>query len=411
VAKNKSSYLAYIGTTKIAFLKADGDGTDQAEVKALSARLARGFERGLVRHLAEASETLSDTVQDVMGSSDHEMLPCRLIVSSPYLKTYTFQSSIYFHGNPHPITLRDVRQAIAQTRSVATIPLDEVIVQAIPQEFLVNDLAGVQNPLGLESSRLGVTLRLLTLNFLDYSNLLKVAERCELDVLDVIPGILASANAVLSPEEKEGGVMAVAIGGGATHFACVKNSVLVATRSIPVGADAITEIIEKNLNIDHLDAQKVKEAFGSAYTKTEFQDELIPVPDSLEGQKSHIKRSEFEAQLSGGLETFFGRVTTEIQSLRKEFSPLNQIVFTGGGVKLDGFLEKMKELMGPTVRIGLTRHCSGPEALISNPAFTGVLGGVSFSSKIRDEGLLATEKQHWIGRSIDTLRSWVFEYF
>src|SRR3989338_3360584 len=298
--KEKALYLAYIGTTKVVFLKALPKGENQFEIAALSARLAHGFEGGIVKDLAQASQTLGDVVNDIMGSDQRPIVPCRLVVSNVYLKNYIFQSSIYFQGNPHPLTLKDVRAAIAQTRSVANIPLQEVIVQAVPQEFLVNDLIGVQNPLGLEASRLGVTLRLLTLDFLVYNNLLRVFERCDLDVTDVVPSVLSAAHCVLTPQEKQTGVILVLIGGTATHFACYKNSVLVETRSIPLGGDCITEVIAKNLNVEHLDAQRIKEKFGSAIPKAEFQDELIPIPDSNSQKKHPIKRAEFEAQMKIG---------------------------------------------------------------------------------------------------------------
>jgi cell division protein FtsA len=410
MSKIQTTYLAYVGTSKVAFLKAESKVSEFIEVKALSARLAIGFSCGMVHDLTQASETLTDAIQDVTGKVDREVLPCRLVVASPHLKTYTFQSSVYFHGNAHPITLRDIRQTIAQTRSVATIPLDEMIVQVVPQEFLVNDMAGVQNPLGLDASRLGVTLRLLTMNFLDYSNLLKVAERCELDVTDVVPGVLASANAVLSAEERQSGVMLVNIGGRATHFACIKNSVLVATRSLALGGDCITEVIEKKLNMDHLDAQKVKEAFGSAVPKAEYEDELIPVRDSAEKHKYHVKRKEFDGHLKTGLERFFGEIQKEVEALRTEFSPLNQLVFTGGAVKLDGFLEQMKELTGANARIGTPNQCRGPEGVIENPAFSSALGGIGFSTRIQEDGALVSQKQHWLTRGIESLRNWVFEY-
>ncbi len=403
-------YLAYIGTTKVAFLKANLKSQDRIEVLALSARLANGFERGIVKDLAQASQTISETIADVTGSEEKVSLPCRLVVSNTYLKNYTFQSSVYFQGNPHLLTLKDVRAAIAQTRSVATIPLQEVIVQAVPQEFLVNDLMGVQNPIGLEASRLGVTLRLLTLDFLVYNNLLRVFERCDLEVSDVIPSVLSAAHCVLTPLEKQTGVILVVIGGTATHFACYKNSVLIETRSIPIGGDCITEVIEKNLNIEHLDAQRIKESFGSATTKVEFQEELIPVPDSNGRKKYPIKRSEFEAQMSSGLNGFFSEIRKEIKALQERYSPVNQVVFTGGAARLDAFLDVARETISPSSRIGTPQGIFGPEALIKDPAFSGVLGGINFSGRVSEQGLAVTDRQNWVSRTVEVARNWIFEY-
>ena len=403
-------YVAYIGTTKVAFLKADVKPQGRFEVSALSARLAYGFERGIVKDLAQASRTLVEAVHDVTGGERRSVLPCRLVISNAYFKNYTFQSSVYFQSNPHAITLKDVRQVVAQTRSVATIPLQEVIVQTVPQEFLVNDLMGVQNPLGLEASRLGVTLRLLALDFLVHSNVLKVFERCDLEVTEIIPSVLSAAHNVLNAQEKHAGVILAMIGGQAIHFACYKNSVLVETRSIPIGADCITEAIAKNLNIDHLNAQRLKETFGSASPKFEFQDELIPVPDTNGHKKYPIKRSEFETQMNSGLNIFFMEICREIKTLQERYSPITRVVFTGGGSRLEGFLDVVKESVSPTARIGVVQGISGPEALMNDPAYSGVLGGLSFTSKLSEDRFAYGDHPSWMSRTIARARSWIFEY-
>ncbi len=407
---DKPVYVAYIGTTKVAFLKAILKGQDQFEAASLSARLAHGFEGGIVKDLSEAAQTLGAAVEDITGPGQRSIASCRLIISNVYLKSYTFQSSIYFQGNPHPLTLKDVREAIAQTRSVANIPLQEMIIQSVPQEFLVNDLIGVQNPLGLEASRLGVTLRLLTLDFLVYSNLMRVFERCDLEVTEIIPSILSAAHGVLTPQEKQTGVLLVLIGGGATHFACFKNSVLLETRSIPIGGDSITDVIAKNLNVEHLDAQRIKETFGSATPKTEFRDELIPIPDSNGKKKHSINRIHFEAEMDSGLRIFFSKIQEEIHTLQKRYSPLNQVVFTGGGAGLDGFLEVMRDTVSPVSRIGTVQNFHGPGPLLKNPAFSAAIGGISYSSRISERDLSHTDHQNWVSRTVAVARNWIFEY-
>ena len=407
--KEKPIYLTYIGTTKIAFLKAYSRSANQFEVAALSAHLAHGFERGVVKDLMQASQTLSNSVSEVLGD-EKSIIQSRLVISNTCLKSYTFQSSVYFHGNPHPVTLKDVRAAIAQTRSVANIPLQEVIIQEVPQEFLVNDLSGVQNPLGLEASRLGVTLRLLTLDGLVYNNLLRVFERCDLELTDIVPSILSASHSVLTTQEKQTGVILVVVGGRATHFACYKNSVLVETRSIPLGSDCITEVISKHLNVEHLDAQRLKESFGSALPKTEFKEELIPISDSENKKKYTIKRFEFETQMSSGIDLFFKEIKNEIQILQSFYAPLNQVVFTGGGAKLDGFLEAAQEHISPSSRIGTVQNLSGPDALIADPAFSAALGGIIFSSRISEHDMMPQGRQNWVSRTVEAARNWIFEY-
>ncbi len=408
--KARNAYLLYIGTTKIVFLRADVSGP-VPEVVAYCTRLGHGFERGLVKDLPEASETLRQAVRSIVSAQEDTIVPCRVVVSNAYIKNYTFQSSVYFQTNPHALALRDIRLAIAQTRSVATIPLGEIIIQAVPQEFLVNDLPGIRNPIGLEASRLGVTLRLLTMDYLGYSNLRKALERSELEVIDFVPSILASADAVLEDSEKQEGVMLVAIGGEATHFACYKGSVLIAVHSIPFGADHITQVIEQKLNINHLDAQRIKEAFGSAGRKNEFRDELIPVPASNRHQKYHVSRAQFETHMSSGLELFLEKIGSEIKLLQHRFAPLDQIVVTGGGAELEGLVEVMKEEISPSVRIGRAEAFLGPDGFVKKPAFSAALGGIRFSHKISEPAPVLSSPQNWISRATRSAREWIFENF
>jgi cell division protein FtsA len=237
-----------------------------------------------------------------------------------------------------------------------------------------------------------------------------VFERCDLEVTDVIPSVLSAAHAVLTPAEKQSGVILAVLGGAVTHFACYKNSVLLETRSLPFGAEGITEAIAKKLNIDHLDAQKLKETFGSAVSKTEFQEELIPIPDANGRKKYHIQRKEFEAQMSFGLNAYFEEIKREIKTLQGLYAPLTQVVFTGGGARLDGFLEAVQESISPMCRMGTVQGISGPEGLVSNPAFSGVLGGIDFTARLSERGLSPSLRQSWLGRSVETAKNWIFEY-
>ena len=112
---NKNKYIVYIGTTKVAFLKTITNASGQAEVASLSARLANGFENGVVKDLVLASQTLNEAMKDIVTTEEEALIPCRVVVSNHYLKSRTFQSSLYFQDRPHALTLKDVRAAIAQT--------------------------------------------------------------------------------------------------------------------------------------------------------------------------------------------------------------------------------------------------------------------------------------------------------
>ena len=114
--------------------------------------------------------------------------------------------------------------------------------------------------------------------------------------------------------------------------------------------------------------------------------------------------------MASGLDVFFKEIKNEIQILQSFYAPLNQIVFTGGGVKLDGFLETVQENISPSSRIGIAQNIIGPEALIVDPAFSAVLGGISFSSRISEHEMVRQGRQSWLSRAVEAARNWIFEY-
>jgi cell division protein FtsA len=411
MGKLETTYVTYIGTSKIVFLKSITSGSGKIRIDGVSVSKAVGFEKGIVKDLKSASGCLSKLSRQILGTDFRGIIPCRVVASNARIKEYIFQSSIYFHGNPHPVNMKDVRDVIAQTRSVATIPLTDVVVQAVVQQFLVNDIDGVQNPLGLEATRLGVMLRLLTLNYLEHTNFIKVFERSEIEVTEVIPNALAAANAVLTDEQRQAGVILVSVGSYATHLACYKNAILLKVESIPIGSDMITEGIEQKMSLDREDAQRLKEVFASASRKTEFQDELIPLPTGPVKGKTHLRRADFETHLETGLNNFFKPVEDEIRRLKEVYSPLNQVIFVGGGVKLDGFLERIQDGIGSQASIGYVTAYDVRQDILDDPAFFAVLGGINFDSRIRDEDIASKGRLGWLGRSCEGVRDWMNEYF
>ena len=116
--------------------------------------------------------------------------------------------------------------------------------------------------------------------------------------------------------------------------------------------------------------------------------------------------------MKSGLETFFDAIRKEVRSLQERFPPLNCLVLTGGGVRLDGFLDVVKESISSIARIGVAQGTGGPEALIQNPAFSAALGGIWFMNQIREDRKIAVSTpQHWFLRTVEAARNWIFEYF
>ncbi len=410
--KSPFKYVLEIGTVQLVCLKIiPATQLEPAKIVSFYTRRADGFERGVVKDLSKASETLRQLFQEATGDANETIIPTRVVVSHDHLQNFIFGSSVYFYGNPHTLTIKDVRDVIAQTRSVATIPLNEMIIQAVPQEFLVNDLSGISNPIGLEATRLGIILRLFTMSYTIYSNLIKAMERADVDVEEFIPISLASAHAVLSPEEKEEGIILVDMGGYTTRIDCYKGSILAQSKSIPYGSEQITEVIASKLNIKTDIARHLKETFVSAQGKSQFENELIPVAEKEEKKSHHIPRKQLEKEVGPIIQTIITQVTDTIQQIANNSAPVTEVVFTGGGAKLDGLLDAIQEKISFTARLGTPRNIANVPPVLADASYTGAVGAIDYSSLVADPGAYHSLSNNVLVRAVDSAKRWVAEYF
>lgn len=404
-------YILHIGTVKILFLKVLFQPNGQREILKTISCNSEGFDRGVVTDLSKAAESLHQGLKAVTSGSNESLIPCRVIVSNGHLKNCVYSSSLYYYGNSHELTMKDVRDVIAQTRSVATIPLNEMIVQAIPQEFLVDNMPGISNPIGLEATRLGVTLRLFTTDYSIYQNLMKATERADIDTRELVPTSLTSAHAVLTQEEKQDGVILIDVGGHATHVVAFQSSILQESKSIQDGSEVITEAIARKYNLKMEEARRMKEMYASLSKKPDFADELIPINDKEHQKSQHVSKAEFQQEIQASLSTFTHKLLDPARHMIKKYAPITQVVVTGGGAKMDGLLELMQEELGCAVRIGIARNVLGDQKVINDPAFAGAIGAIDYSSLLMDPVTMLNQSGNAVYKLLNTAKRWVSEYF
>ena len=410
--KEQAKYILQIGAVQLVCLKVlDAQTKQTPKIASFFTRKADGFERGVVKDLAKASETLGELFKEATGDSGEAIIPTRVVISHDHLKNFIYGSSIYFYGNPHALSMKDIRDVIAQTRSVATIPLNEMIIQGVPQEFLVNDLTGISNPIGLEATRLGVSLRLFTMGYTIYSNLMKAMERADIDAQEFIPISLAAAHGVLSPEEKEEGVILVDIGAYVTRLDCYKGTILTESKSIPYGSEQITDLIATKLNIKGNIARHLKETFVSAQAKPQFGDELIPITDQEEKKNHHIQRRKLEKEVEPVVQELITQLTTSISGIAARVAPITQVVFTGGGAKLDALLDTIQEKIPFSVRLGTPRNIPNIPPVLADALYSGVVGAVDYTSLINDPAAYSNSADNPFARAVHSAKRWVTDYF
>lgn len=409
--KKISIHVLYIGTTKLAALKGYINTDETLVVEKLVRVPAYGFIRGVVGNVEQAANQLRKLIDQLGKDVDPQKIEFQVVLSNEYLRTHRCSSSVYFGELMRSITRNDIQKVIGQTRGVATIPLEEYIIQDVPQEYVVNDLGGIIDPIELEARRLGVNLLLFTVDATIIHNISKALDRVDILASSFIPRALASRFAVLREEEKRDGIVLVDMGGYVTDVVYIKNNIIQEYKTIAVGGEHISSYLSRTLGIPHTEARRLKERFGSAIVLSAFEDEIIPVVDIFGKTRLNLNKKRLYDLIHYSSKEMIGKIKPVIDGINKKVGTVSGVVATGGTMALEGLLEMSMDVYGVPVRLGVTRKVHGPRGLISTPQYTSPIGvlGCLLDSYKKDAERFAN--RNFISKKLLQVREWIQEYF
>ena len=409
--KNKC-VVVYIGTRKLLVMLGDTGAHHPQVIRYEEVLFPEGFEKGLVCNLQNATSSLEKLLKALLPPEAWEQVPVYVVLGNSRFKMYRFSSCEYYSPERRTISSHEVQSVVQQTRNVATLPLTESILQAIPESFLVNDMPAVRSPVGLEAERLGVTLQIYTMEFQAFRNIAKVFETLDLDVEGYFPKVLPLSEAVLGDAEKQEGGMVLDIADDATQLVLWKNGLLAGVRTLPTGGHHLTQCIAKDWNIEERDAEKVKEKFATLDVREQQSEELVPLVTRNEKVQQSIPRKEF-------LEKFFkhahGWMTKILESadgfMQDEKVRYPHILFTGGAVMTDGFLEWVQKEFSRDGKLGTARHVEAPQELVRDPAMAPALGMFRWIMTYKRAQEALFMPRGFIAKIMAAARQWFTNYF
>jgi len=404
--------IIYIGTRKIVALLGSCEHEEPRVLRCVIRTRPEGFQEGYVSNLERAAAVLQEMLDELFEGASVSDYSAYVVLGNSKLKTYSFSSSQYFQGEQRTIASGDVRSIIQQTKSVATLPLTEFILQAIPDSFLVNDMYGIRNPLGLEAQRLGVDLKLFTMNFQDFKNLSKAFDAAEIDVIAYFPKTLTVAEAVLTEIEKEEGAVIVDIANDVTQLIAWKNGTLAATKAIPFGGRQLTTLISDGWKIDITDSDRVKERFASMSPTADFGEELIPLVERNGKDNHQMRRQDFHRDFLIHAEKWVNPIIGEAKMFiddQKMVYP--NFIFTGGAAAIDGFLEFVLEKYEIEGRIGLPRLVQASQELLLDPSLPAGLGMLRWLAMNDRQQRRLIEPAGIVEKTWSSARDWFLTYF
>ncbi|MDO8999958.1 MAG: cell division protein FtsA [Bacteroidota bacterium] len=362
-----------IGTTKIAAIVGRKNEFGKIEILGIGKSESLGVNRGVVVNIEQTVGSIKAAVSMAADNAGVDIGEVIVGIAGQHIKSMQHRGMIIRQSLDEEINQKDIDNLIDNMHRLVMSPGEEII-HVIPQEYIIDNESGIKNPIGHAGIRLEGNFHIITGQISAVKNIFKCITRASLETVDLHLEPLASADAVLSDEEKEAGVVLVDIGGGTTDVAIFYDGIIRHTAVIPFGGNIITEDIKEGCGIIKTQAEQLKMRFGSALSQENQENEIISIP-GLRGRPHKEISVKFLAQIiQARMEEILEFVLFEIKSSGFERKLAAGIVVTGGGALLKHLPQLVMLTTGMDCRIGTpNEHLAGSDDELKNPLYaTGV---------------------------------------
>ncbi|PIP35716.1 MAG: cell division protein FtsA [Desulfobacterales bacterium CG23_combo_of_CG06-09_8_20_14_all_52_9] len=394
-----------IGTTKICAVVGEVDGKD-INIVGIGTHPSVGLRKGVVVNIESTVESIKKAIEEAELMAGCEISSVYAGIAGGHITGFNSRGIIAVKGSE--ITQHDVDRVVEAARAVA-IPMDREVIHVIPQEFIVDDQNGIQNPVGMSGVRLETKIHIVTGAVASAHNIVKCANRAGLDVCDIVLEPLASGEAVLMEEEKDLGAALLDVGGGTTDLAVFKDKNVKHTFVLALGGNNITNDIAVGLRAPMVEAEKIKLKYGISVAKNVRTDEMIEVRGTGTHAPKKLPRQILAEIIEPRMEEIFNIVKRELYRAEMENAITSGMVITGGTALLEGVVEIAESIFNAPVRIGRPQGIGGLTDVVNNPMYATGVGLVKFGMKNMNLKKFRIRDQNIFNRIMDRMRRWFKE--
>jgi cell division protein FtsA len=366
-----------IGTTKIACFVGRKNEHNKIEIISMGKSESLGVMRGVVSNIERTIQSITAAVQEAQKCKEGNLIIKNVYVgiAGQHIKSLQHRGIYTRRAKDGEISQRDIDDFIDDMYQMVMNPGEEII-DIIPQEYIVDNEPEIKYPIGMAGTRLEANFHIITGQVSNVLNIRKCIDRSNLNTKGIILEPIASAEAVLSEEEKEAGVVLVDIGGGTTDVAIFQEGLIRHTAVIPFGGNVITQDIKEGCTILQRHAEALKVRFGSALASESKDNEVVCIPGIQKRDPKEITIKNLASIIQARMEEIIELINYEIRNSGYSKKLIGGIVVTGGGSQLKHVKQLFEYMTGMDTRIGYpNEHLANTNDIknLSSPMYaTGV---------------------------------------
>ncbi|GLP97495.1 cell division protein FtsA [Paraferrimonas sedimenticola] len=339
---------------------------------------SRGMDKGGVNDLDSVMRSIQRAMDQAELMADCQVSSVYLSISGKHIACQNENGMVSI--NDEEVTQEDVDNVIHTAKSVK-IPNERRILHVMPSEFTIDVQDGIRSPIGMSGMRMEAKVHMVTCANDMAKNITKSVERCNLHVDDLVFSAIASADAVLTDDEKDLGVCLVDMGGGTTDIAIYTHGALRHSAVLPIAGNQVTNDIAKIFKTPLSHAEQIKVQYASARSNLVSQEENIEVP-SVGGRPSRsMSRHTLAEVVEPRYQELFELVQDELRKSGLEDQVVAGIVLTGGTAQIEGVVDVAEACFGVQVRVAKPLEVKGLSEYVEQPGFSTAVGLLRYGAR------------------------------
>jgi cell division protein FtsA len=370
-----------IGTTKVCVLIGEvGGRSGGIDVIGIGQAPSDGLRKGVVVDIDRTVQSVAAAVDAAERLSGLKVRSAFVGISGSHIGSQNSRGMVAVSGRQHEVQREDTVRAIEAARAVS-IPNTREILHVIPRGYVVDQNGGVRDPIGMSAVRLEVETHIVTASSTSVQNLSKCVQRAGIEIDELVLAPLATAEALLTEEDRELGIAMLDIGGDTTDVAIFQDGSISHCATIPMGARSITSDLGLVLRVTPEVAEMLKIKQGTALPLDVDPDEVIQITSIGEDQPRPITRRHVAQIIEARTAELFDHVAREIEAAGATNRLQAGLALTGGGAQLVGIAKAARDQLGMSARVLAPAGLGGLTDAISTPPYSASSGLLLWGAK------------------------------
>jgi len=370
-----------IGTSKVTAIVAEADEDGNLDIIGVGVHRCQGLKKGVVVNIDATVQSVRKAVEEAEYMAGCKIHSVYTGIAGSHIKGFNSHGIVAIRDRV--VDAHDVDRVIDAAKAIL-IPPDQKILHILPQEFVIDKQAGIQEPIGLSGVRLEANVHMVTGSVSAAEDIVTCVRNAGLEVEDIILEQLASSEAILSDDEKQQGVCVIDIGGGTTDIAVFLEGVIYYTAVIAVAGDQVTNDIAVALRTSIQAAESLKIQHATALTRLADQAQMIDVPTGGDTTRQ-VAVTKLAAVVEPRFEELLSLVRAELEQHQLLDLLEAGIVMTGGSSKMPGVVELAATVFEKSIRLGIPMGVSGLTEVVRNPIYSTGVGLLKYGYRVREQ--------------------------